>query len=204
MAEARHKQSGSKDQKLLTDKTYKRRLRIDNVTKVIAISIFLSVNLIKLAQCSELNNEVDSENVSSLFSDVYRNGTFTTGNSLWDNILNQCTVKPTVSCLQKNVYGYLDDSLKYNGDIKVAGGISFKKNKVDVSKYTKEANIIYLKGSNEDDKKVFEEGRELDDDNLVEDGIEESGEVKSRTTFCGVGCSCFVAGSGIHNGTNFL
>lgn len=102
----------------------------------------------------------------SFFSDMYQNGTFRTGNSLWDNLLNKCTVQPSVSCVQNNVYSYLDEKLEFSGDIKVGDGVCFKKNNVDVRKYSKEANIIYLTGSSEED-------RSLDEENEIND--EESG-----------------------------
>ncbi|XP_034837329.1 uncharacterized protein Osi17 isoform X1 [Maniola hyperantus] len=109
------------------------------------------------------------------FSDVYQNGTFRTGNNLWDNILNKCSLKPSVSCLQKNFYSYLDDSLDFNGDISVAGGVSFKKNNVDMKKYSKEANIIYLTGSknNGEHARTFEEENEIRDDEEPETPFEE-------------------------------
>ncbi|XP_032523570.2 uncharacterized protein LOC116774898 [Danaus plexippus] len=96
--------------------------------------------------------------------DVYQNGTFNTGNGLWDNILNKCTTKPTVSCLQKNFYSYLDESLDINGDINVSSGVCFKKNNVDMNKYSKEANIIYLTGSKDYDERSFDEENEINDD----------------------------------------
>lgn len=98
----------------------------------------------------------------SFFSDVYENGTFRTGNSLWDNLLNKCTVNPSVSCVQNNVYSYLDEKLEYAGDINF-GGVCFKKNNVDVRKYSKEANIIYLTGRSENERSLDEEN-EINDD----------------------------------------
>ncbi|VVC90288.1 unnamed protein product [Leptidea sinapis] len=77
---------------------------------------------------------------------LYENGTFRTGNNLWDNILNKCTLKPSVSCLQKNFYSYLDESLDFSDDVNVTSAVCFKKNNVDMKKYSKEANIIYLTG----------------------------------------------------------
>lgn len=53
-----------------------------------------------------------------------------TGNELWDGLVNECLRRPTMSCFQKNVYTYLDDTLQA-GDVHVAGGLRFLKNKVD-------------------------------------------------------------------------
>lgn len=102
------------------------------------------------------------------FSDVYQNGTFRTGMGLWDNILNKCASKPSIGCLQKNFYSYLDESLDFNGDIHV-NGVFFEKNNVDMNKFSKEANIIYLAGSKD---KLGE--RSFDAENEIEDD-EESG-----------------------------
>ncbi|XP_049880627.1 uncharacterized protein LOC126377047 [Pectinophora gossypiella] len=108
----------------------------------------------------------------SFFSDVYQNGTFRTGNSLWDNLLNKCTVKPSVSCLQKNVYSYLDDKLAFEGDIDVGGGVCFKKNGVDINKYTKEANVIYRTGSS-DEERLLDDENEIDEEEEPETPFEE-------------------------------
>ncbi|XP_045486154.1 uncharacterized protein LOC111002437 [Pieris rapae] len=108
------------------------------------------------------------------FSDVYQNGTFRTGNGLWDNILNKCAVNPSISCLQNNFYSYLDESLDFNGDVNVASGVSFRKNSVDMNKFSKEANIIYLTGSNDrQDERSFDAENEIDDEEDSETPLEE-------------------------------
>lgn len=61
------------------------------------------------------------------------------GNALWDSLIQECIRKPTISCIQKNVYTYLQDTLEM-GDLNVTNRLVFKKNKVDYHKYTKEAN----------------------------------------------------------------
>ncbi|KAL4701935.1 hypothetical protein ACJJTC_000124 [Scirpophaga incertulas] len=107
------------------------------------------------------------------FNDVYSNGTFRTGNSLVDNILNKCSDSPSVSCFQKNVYNYLDDSLKFSGDIDLGSGVCFKKNNVDVNKYSKEANIIYLSGNSETEERYLDDENEIEDDEESESPLEE-------------------------------
>lgn len=159
------------------------RIEIVNIFKI-ALILILLLNF-KLTEGSEnvTNDDVVSKHNDmaaririigrtlgkSFFSDVYQNGTFRTGNNLWDDILNKCTKSPSVSCLQKNVYSYLDDSLKFDGDVNLASGVCFKKNNVDVNKYSKEANVIYLTGS-----KDTEEARVQDEENEINDE-EESG-----------------------------
>ncbi|XP_026734486.1 uncharacterized protein LOC113498604 [Trichoplusia ni] len=144
------------------------KMTIDKIAKLLVI-ILISV---KHAECS-VTDDISKrmkilESVSGrYFSDVYQNGTFRTGNVLWDNILNKCTASPSVSCLQKNVYTYLDDKIGMNGDVEVASGMCFKKNNVDINKYSKEANSIYLTGSKDEDRAKsddFEEDNEIEDD----------------------------------------
>lgn len=148
---------------------------------IAAIFIVVLVNNVIVTECSS-NQTEDVTRVENLipkkikilegftgrgfFSDVYQNGTFRTGNNLWDNILNKCSLKPSVSCLQKNFYTYLDDSLDVNGDVSVASGVCFKKNNVDLNKYSKEANIIYLTRSDDKDvhERAFDEENEINDD----------------------------------------
>ncbi|CAH2268243.1 jg22302 [Pararge aegeria aegeria] len=162
--------------------------RIQSIIAKIFILILISYVLV--TECSNngteditrLNSEIPEKlkileafTGRGFFSDVYQNGTFRTGNSLWDNLLNKCSLKPSVSCLQKNFYSYLDDSLDLNGDISVASGVNFKKNNVDMNKYSKEANVIYLTGSKDKDKyeRSFEEENEINDDEESETPFEE-------------------------------
>lgn len=62
-----------------------------------------------------------------------------TGNDLWDGIIRDCLRQPSFSCFQKNVHNYLDNTLDL-GDVNVTNSFMFLKNKVDVHKYTREAN----------------------------------------------------------------
>lgn len=63
-----------------------------------------------------------------------------TGNELWDGLINECLKRPTMSCFQKNVYTYLDDTLQA-GDVNVAGGLKFLKNKVDTLETLEAADV---------------------------------------------------------------
>ena len=149
-----------------SEERIKNKMGIDTIAKFLVL-ILISA---KQIQCSD-NDDIAKrmkiiESVSGrYFSDVYQNGTFRTGNILWDNILNKCTASPSMSCLQKNVYTYLDDKLGMNGDVEVSSGVCFKKNSVDINKYTKEANTIYLTGSDNAEEKE----RYLDEENEIED-----------------------------------
>lgn len=70
-----------------------------------------------------------NESVSSTF--------ISTGNNLWDSLIRECLEKPSFSCIQKNVYTYLDGVLKET-DMNVTNRLRFIKNKVDYRKYSAE------------------------------------------------------------------
>lgn len=154
------------------NKAIARRMGVANIFKIIMLFILVVIPKEINADKSKDNNELEKrmkiiESVSGrFFNDIYQNGTFRTGNNLWDNILNQCSVTPSVGCLQKNVYSYMDEKLDFDGDVKVSGGLCFNKNNVDMKKYSKEANIIYLTGSKDEasERYLDEENEVIDDE----------------------------------------
>lgn len=52
------------------------------------------------------------------------------GNELWDGLIGECLQKPSFPCFQKNVYTYLDSTLKLN-DVNVTDRIQFKRVDID-------------------------------------------------------------------------
>lgn len=148
-----------------------RKMTLANILTTVLV-IILAINA-KSVLADETKDQKELANQMKIvesvtgrfFNDIYQNGTFRTGNNLWDNILNQCSVSPSIGCLQKNVYSYMDEKLDFDGDVKVSSGLSFKKNNVDIEKYSNEANIIYLTGSKDEASE-----RNLDEENEVGDG----------------------------------
>lgn len=69
---------------------------------------------------------------------------FSTDNELWDGLIKDCLHKPSFSCFQKNVHSYLNSALELD-DVNVTSSFKFLKNKVDLYKYTKEANDHFMK-----------------------------------------------------------
>ncbi|KAG4068746.1 hypothetical protein HA402_002437 [Bradysia odoriphaga] len=69
---------------------------------------------------------------------------FSTDNELWDGLIKDCLRKPSVACFQKNVHSYLNSALDLE-DVNVTSSFKFLKNKVDLYKYTKEANDHFMK-----------------------------------------------------------
>lgn len=52
------------------------------------------------------------------------------GNELWDGLVHDCLYKPSFSCFQKNIYTYLDNTLRLS-DVNVTDRILFKKIDID-------------------------------------------------------------------------
>lgn len=55
---------------------------------------------------------------------------YSTGNELWDSLIRDCLKKPTFSCIQKNVYHYLDTTLKLN-DVNVTSRLQLTRNQLE-------------------------------------------------------------------------
>lgn len=60
-------------------------------------------------------------------------------NTLWTGLFRDCKAFPTMQCVQKNAFHYLDDTLKQK-DVSVGQFLKFTPNTVDYTKYSKEAN----------------------------------------------------------------
>lgn len=71
-----------------------------------------------------------AETVTSSSSVKKQKPIFTTGNELWDGLIRDCLRKPTFSCIQKNVYTYLDGTLALN-DVNVTNRIQLTRNQIE-------------------------------------------------------------------------
>lgn len=69
------------------------------------------------------------------------------GNELWDGLVNDCLHKPSFSCFQKNIYTYLDDTLRL-ADVNVTDRIKFKKIDIDPKV------LAQLQNNTDDDNEV--------------------------------------------------
>lgn len=122
-------------------------------------SVFLLLLVQKISADSFTTVEIEEE--LPVTESSYPNRTLIkTGNELWDGILNECTESYKISCIQKNVYSYLSTNLDYKGDYRVIDEIVFKPNKVDYTKYTREANEINHEDSNDEDD-LLEDSRSM-------------------------------------------
>lgn len=104
---------------------------------------------------SELNtakNEVsDDADVATTSSASRQKPLYSTGNDLWDNLIRDCLKKPSFSCIQKNVYTYLDGTLSMN-DVNVTSKVQLTRNQLhyDIPATPKdEENEIYFEGRGE-------------------------------------------------------
>lgn len=131
--------------------------------KTITTSVCIFVVFVNICLCNgtnRTNNEqLDTEHFLKPFNSYRNESTFmikneyekvktnesiikpfiSTGNSLWDGLLRECLEKPSFSCIQKNVYGYLDDFLQTT-NMNVTNRLFFYKNKLDYRKYSEERN----------------------------------------------------------------
>lgn len=55
---------------------------------------------------------------------------YSTGNELWDNLIRDCLKKPTFSCIQKNVYTFLDSTLNQK-DVNVTSRVQLTRNQLE-------------------------------------------------------------------------
>lgn len=68
-----------------------------------------------------------TKNVVEEIPDTYAN---LTDNSLWKNLLTNCK-KPTIACVQKYSYEYLNETLNTQNDIRIANIITLSKNNLN-------------------------------------------------------------------------
>lgn len=94
------------------------------------------------------SDDIEFTTLEPVQTEEYENRTIETGNELWDNLMTECRKGYKISCIQKNVYSYLDSNLDVKGDYKVTESIVFKPNVVDFTKYSREYNEV---DSDEDD-----------------------------------------------------
>lgn len=73
---------------------------------------------------------------------------YSTGNELWDNLIRDCLKKPSFSCIQKNVFTFLDTTLNLN-DVNVTSRVQLTRNKLqyEIPESPKdEENEIHFEG----------------------------------------------------------
>jgi Protein of unknown function (DUF1676) len=100
---------------------------------------------------NEVNNDADMAPTSSSSASGKQKPMYTTGNELWDGLIRDCLKKPSFSCIQKNVYTFLDASLKLN-DVNVTSRVQLTRNQLEyeIPEAPKdEENEVFFEGRGE-------------------------------------------------------
>lgn len=95
-------------------------------------------------------NSIDASNYTNARSSQRKQTFVRSGNELWDSLIDECLQKPTFSCFQKNVYTYLDNTLKLD-DVNVTDRIIFKK--IDIDPNT----LLQLQNDTEEENEILKE-----------------------------------------------
>lgn len=88
----------------------------------------------------------------TLPNDQHKHTFIRSGNELWDSLIDECLQKPSFSCFQKNVYTYLDNTLKLD-DVNVTEQIRFKK--IDIDPDT----LGQMQNDTDDENEIGDDGR---------------------------------------------
>lgn len=114
---------------------------------LLAIAIILPLCLCETYESStisELNETSDNVTISN------QKPLLSTGNELWDGLIRDCLKKPTFSCIQKNVYTFLDSTFGLK-DVNVTNRVQLTRNNVEYS--------IPEPEPNDEENEIFFEGR---------------------------------------------
>lgn len=117
-----------------------------------AVFAFAAVLLmsVQLCQCDdeivETTTAINNDNVTISKN---RQPMLSTGNELWDGLIRDCLKKPTFSCIQKNVFTFLDTSLGLQ-DLNLTSRVQLTKNQVDYQ---------VPEQPNDEENEIFFEGR---------------------------------------------
>lgn len=144
-----------------SDMVERRNQKVQSLVAI--ISLALSVQLCMCSNLTatisdasvvknEVNDDADMPPTSSSSVVGKQKPMYSTGNELWDGLIRDCLKKPSFSCIQKNVYTFLDASLKLN-DVNVTSRVQLTRNQLEytVPEAPKdEENEIFFEGRGED------------------------------------------------------
>lgn len=113
-----------------------------------AVFALVAALSLQLCQCDivESTTTINSDNVT-----ISKRGPplLSTGNELWDGLIRDCLKKPTFSCIQKNVYTFLDSSLGLK-NVNLTNRVQLTQNRVDYQ---------LPEQPNDEENEIFFEGR---------------------------------------------
>lgn len=133
---------------------------MSGIVAIVSLALCLQLSLCDTSSnttttISELNvrrNEVsDYADATTASSAKKQKPLYSTGNELWDNLIRDCLKKPSFSCIQKNVYTYLDGTLNLN-DVNVTSKVQLTRNQLVYElpeTPNDEENEIYFEGRGE-------------------------------------------------------
>ncbi|XP_015525051.2 uncharacterized protein LOC107228189 [Neodiprion lecontei] len=101
--------------------------------RTILLLLLVSSTHCQLFNFTKLKSYVNIFNIKGLYPNE-------TGNVLWQGLLKDCAKKASFSCIQKNVYTYLDSTFADRDNITVFDGFTLTKNNLDYHKYLAEYN----------------------------------------------------------------
>ncbi len=123
-----------------------------NSTRLIICAVFAVLMIhVQLCQCDDESVEATTIINNDDNATISKNSSlmFSTGNELWDGLIRDCLQKPTFSCIQKNVYTFLDKTLGLK-DVNITNRVQLTKNQVDYQ---------MPEQPNDEENEIFFEGR---------------------------------------------
>ncbi|XP_070505972.1 uncharacterized protein Osi17 [Chironomus tepperi] len=118
---------------------------------VLAFAIILPLCLCDIDESSTISELKSTENEISDNVTISNHGPLiSTGNELWDGLIRDCLKKPTFSCIQKNVYTFLDSTFGLK-DVNITNRLQLTQNKVNYE--------LPEPTPNDEENEIFFEGR---------------------------------------------
>lgn len=122
-----------------------------NSSRSVVILVLLIWSKLILCSGETIRTANETTNLSKLSSihpkESFDTPLFSTGNNLWDNLIRDCLQKPSFSCIQKNIYVYLSDTLQAS-TLNLTNRLQFSRNTINFDNIRKSI-----------------ENNEIDDDN---------------------------------------
>lgn len=94
------------------------------------------LNITEIEKSDNVTITASLDQTSSSENEQSQKPMMSTGNDLWDSMIKECLKKPTFSCIQKNVYSYLDDALNLD-NVNVTSKIILTRNQIKYENFWK-------------------------------------------------------------------
>lgn len=118
---------------------------------VLAFAIIIPLCLCDIDESSTISElKSTTENEISDNVTISNQPLISTGNELWDGLIRDCLKKPTFSCIQKNVYTFLDATFGLK-DVNITNRVQLTQNNVNYE--------LPEPTPNDEENEIFFEGR---------------------------------------------